>query len=118
MDNREKKPIFDLKKSNSMNPGISIKDPITGRNVLKEILQNPAENYKEQSTRRIRLAFRDQVYARLSEESFVGRTQQIESIQHSTEALPLTLVDPDTGKDVLSDIQKMSKIKKNQKVFR
>lgn len=46
MDNREKRPIFDLKKSNSLNSSISIKDPVTGRNVLDEILQDPAENYK------------------------------------------------------------------------
>lgn len=46
MDNREKRPIFDLKKSNSLNSSISIKDPKTGRNVLDEILQEPAENYK------------------------------------------------------------------------
>lgn len=46
MDNREKRPIFDLKKSNSLNSSISIKDPKTGRNVLDEILQDPAENYK------------------------------------------------------------------------
>lgn len=46
MDNREKRPIFDLKKSNSLISSISIKDPKTGRNVLGEILQEPAENYK------------------------------------------------------------------------
>lgn len=46
MDNREKRPIFDLKKSNSFNSSITIKDPVTGRNVLDEILQDPAESYK------------------------------------------------------------------------
>lgn len=46
MDNREKRPISDLKKSNLVNTSISIKDPVTGRNVLDEILQDPAENYK------------------------------------------------------------------------
>lgn len=88
MDNREKKPIFDLKKSNSLISSISIKDPKTGRDVLDEILQEPAENYK------------------------------IEHIQDSKDVLPLSIVDPNTGKDVLSDILKTSKINKNQKVFR
>lgn len=46
MDNREKRPIFDLKKSNSFNSSITIEDPVTGKNVLDEILQDPAENYK------------------------------------------------------------------------
>lgn len=46
MDNREKRPIFDLKKSNSLISSISIKDPKTGRDVLDEILQEPAENFK------------------------------------------------------------------------
>lgn len=46
MDNREKRPISDLKKSNLVNTSISIKDPVTGRDVLNEILQAPAENYK------------------------------------------------------------------------
>lgn len=46
MDNREKRPIFDLKKSNSLISNISIKDPKTGRDVLDEILQEPAENFK------------------------------------------------------------------------
>lgn len=46
MDNSDQRPIFDLKKSNSLNSSITIKDPVTGRNVLDEILQDPAENYK------------------------------------------------------------------------
>lgn len=117
MDNSDQRPIFDLKKSNSLNSSITIKDPVTGRNVLDEILQDPAENYKEQHKRRTCSAFRDQVLSRLSEESFFKCTQQIERIQESKESSPLSIVDPNTGKDVLSDIQKTSKIKKNQKVF-
>lgn len=118
MDNREKRPIFDLKKSNSLNSSISIKDPVTGRNVLDEILQDPAENYKEQLARHTRSAFKEQVLARLSEGSCFESTQQIEHIQDSKDVLPLSIVDPNTGKDVLSDILKTSKIYKNQKVFR
>ncbi|XP_052689084.1 uncharacterized protein LOC128167412 isoform X5 [Crassostrea angulata] len=117
MDNREKRPIFDLKKSNSLISSISIKDPKTGRNVLDEILQEPAENYKEQLARRTRSAFKEQVLARLSEGSFFESTQQIEHIQDSKDVLPLSIVDPNTGKDVLSDILKTSKINKNQKVL-
>lgn len=118
MDNREKRPIFDLKKSNSLISSISIKDPKTGRDVLDEILQEPAENFKEQLARRTRSAFKEQVLARLSEGSFFESTQQIEHIQDSKDVLPLSIVDPNTGKDVLSDILKTSKINKNQKVFR
>ncbi|XP_065922956.1 uncharacterized protein [Magallana gigas] len=103
MDNREKRPIFDLKKSNSLNSSISIKDPVTGRNVLDEILQDPAENYKEQLARHTRSAFKEQVLARLSEGSCFESTQQIEHIQDSKDVLPLSIVDPNTGKDVLFD---------------
>lgn len=118
MDNREKRPISDLKKSNLVNTSISIKDPVTGRNVLDEILQDPAENYKEQLARRTRSTFKEQVIARLSDESYFKSAQQIKHVQDSKEVLPLSIVDPNTGKDVLSDIQKTSKINKNQKVFR
>nr|XP_034314127.1 uncharacterized protein LOC105342660 isoform X4 [Crassostrea gigas] len=117
MDNREKRPIFDLKKSNSLISSISIKDPKTGRDVLDEILQEPAENFKEQLARRTRSAFKEQVLARLSEGSFFESTQQIEHIQDSKDVLPLSIVDPNTGKDVLSDILKTSKINKKQKVL-
>uniref|UniRef100_K1RYI4 Uncharacterized protein n=1 Tax=Magallana gigas TaxID=29159 RepID=K1RYI4_MAGGI len=45
------------------------------------------------------------------------QNQQIEHIQDSKDVLPLSIVDPNTGKDVLSDILKTSKIYKNQKVL-
>ena len=42
-----KTPIFDLNKSGTGNPTVSLEDPVTRRNVWTDILQNPilSQNY-------------------------------------------------------------------------
>nr|XP_022314255.1 uncharacterized protein LOC111118863 [Crassostrea virginica] len=113
-----KTPIFDLNKSGTGNPSVSLEDPVTRRNVWSDILQNPvlSQNYMDLTRRRVCAAFKEQVKARLSADSSASADsdEQVPPLDASTDLdysgdssgnrPRLSIVDPNTGEDKWEEI--------------
>ncbi|XP_078317076.1 uncharacterized protein LOC111121151 isoform X8 [Crassostrea virginica] len=113
-----KTPIFDLNKSGTGNPTVSLEDPVTRRNVWSDILQNPvlSQNYMDLTRRRVCAAFKEQVKARLSADSSASADsdEKVPPLDASTDLdysgdssgnrPRLSIVDPNTGEDKWEEI--------------